>query len=418
MKISEYPKVEAVASTDVLLVDGENGTKTIEAGKLAKSTDSLAQGAAVSKDTPVGTDEVPVYDAAGRKKITFAKFLAGIQSGLNGVFAPKTHSHSAADVGAVPTTRKVNNKPLSADVTLNAGDVGALPAGGTAAAATKLAAQRTIQVDLGREDALSFDGTASITPGVKGILPAAHGGIGTAGEAHRMIFRGKNLGSAVTAAQKTAIQNGTFTDLFLGDYWEIGGVKWRIADFDYYLYCGGWDDDADIISKHHLVVVPDRSLYTHKMEATNITTNGYKGTLMRTSGLSQAKTTINAAFGTLVMNHEELLVYTCENGVPSDYEVAYCTVELMSETMVYGSFMEGIRNTNSVRKYDKQQFALFAVAPKFIVAADPTDPTNRDWYWLRDVVSATSFAYVISRGAPNYVSASGACGVRPYFLLG
>ena len=35
------------------------------------------------------------------------------------------HTHTAAQVGAVPTTRKVNGKALSADITLTAGDVGA-----------------------------------------------------------------------------------------------------------------------------------------------------------------------------------------------------------------------------------------------------------------------------------------------------
>ena len=39
---------------------------------------------------------------------------------------------TAAQIGAVPTTRKVNNKALSADVSLSAADVGALPiSGGT-----------------------------------------------------------------------------------------------------------------------------------------------------------------------------------------------------------------------------------------------------------------------------------------------
>ncbi len=53
-------------------------------------------------------------------------------------------------------------------------------------------------------------------------------------EAHSRIFRGKNLGTSVTAAQKAAIQDGTFKDLFLGDYWVIGGVNWRIVDMDYW----------------------------------------------------------------------------------------------------------------------------------------------------------------------------------------
>lgn len=39
---------------------------------------------------------------------------------------PSTWTPTAGDIGAVPTTRKINQKPLSADVALTAGDVGAL----------------------------------------------------------------------------------------------------------------------------------------------------------------------------------------------------------------------------------------------------------------------------------------------------
>lgn len=40
---------------------------------------------------------------------------------------PDTWTPTAAQVGAVPTSRKVNNKALSSDITLNASDVGAVP---------------------------------------------------------------------------------------------------------------------------------------------------------------------------------------------------------------------------------------------------------------------------------------------------
>ena len=43
--------------------------------------------------------------------------------------------------------------------------------------------------------------------------------------AHNAIYRGKNLGSAVTAAQWATIQAGTFKNLFIGDYWTINDVK-------------------------------------------------------------------------------------------------------------------------------------------------------------------------------------------------
>ena len=42
---------------------------------------------------------------------------------------PNKPSYSASDVGAVPTTRTVNGKNLSGNITLNASDVGALPIG-------------------------------------------------------------------------------------------------------------------------------------------------------------------------------------------------------------------------------------------------------------------------------------------------
>ncbi len=39
--------------------------------------------------------------------------------------------------------------------------------------------------------------------------------------AHNSYYRGKNLGTAITAAQIAAIRNGTFTDIYPGDYWNL-----------------------------------------------------------------------------------------------------------------------------------------------------------------------------------------------------
>ena len=93
---------------------------------------------------------------------------------------------------------------------------------------------------------------------------------------HRNVFRGKNLGTSVTAAQKAAIQNGTFDDLFIGDYWVINGVNWTIADMDYWYNCG---DTA--FTRHHLVIIPGGQLYSAKMNDTNTTEGGYFGSKMR-----------------------------------------------------------------------------------------------------------------------------------------
>ena len=58
------------------------------------------------------------------------------------------------------------------------------------------------------------------------------------GGAHNAIYRGKYLGTSVTTTQYAAISSGTFDDLYIGDYWTIGGVNYRIAAFDYYWNCG------------------------------------------------------------------------------------------------------------------------------------------------------------------------------------
>lgn len=48
--------------------------------------------------------------------------------------AAGNHTHTAANVGAVPTSRKVNGKALSSDITLSASDVGARPSSWTPSA--------------------------------------------------------------------------------------------------------------------------------------------------------------------------------------------------------------------------------------------------------------------------------------------
>jgi hypothetical protein len=228
---------------------------------------------------------------------------------------------------------------------------------------------------------------------------------------HRNVYRGKKLGSSVTAAQKTAIQNGTFDDLFIGDYWVISGVTWVIADMDYFYNCG---DTA--FTKHHLVIVPDRSLYDAQMNESDVTTGGYVGSKMYTENLETAKTTIKAAFGDMVLTHREYLTNAVTDGRPSACGWFDSTVELMNEIMVYGTYVFAPANNgdNIPKRFTvaKQQLALFALNPRAI------NNREKSWIWLRDVVSSTCFANVNGNGPANYYTASGSSGVRPYVTIG
>lgn len=226
--------------------------------------------------------------------------------------------------------------------------------------------------------------------------------------AHNAIYRGKSLGSSVTTAQYSAISAGTFDDMYIGDYWTIGGVNYRIAAFDYYLNCGDTS-----CTKHHVVLVPDTCLYNHVMNDTNITTGAYVGSKMYTEGLEQAKTTIKAAFSGHVLSKRIYLSNATANGKASAGAWCDSEVDLMCEHMVYGNGVfspvsDGTTVPNNYR-VEKSQLPLFQHEPSRIC--------NRASWWLRDVISASYFADVASGGSANYSYASRSTGVRPAFCI-
>lgn len=225
--------------------------------------------------------------------------------------------------------------------------------------------------------------------------------------AHNCIYRGKNLGTSVTAEQYAAISSGKFTDLYIGDYWVINGVTYRIAAFDYYYNCGDTN-----FTKHHVVIVPDTSLYKAQMNTSNVTTGGYTGSAMYKSNLAQAKTTIKAAFGSAhVLTKRELLTNAVNGNTPSGWAWFDSDVELMNEVQAYGSVAWGAHDGNGYNVASGDgQFPLFMF--------DRTKLHNREDYWLRDVASATTFSHVGSGGVAGSLNASGSLGVRPAFCIG
>lgn len=236
--------------------------------------------------------------------------------------------------------------------------------------------------------------------------------------AHNAIYRGKSLGSTVTTAQYAAIKAGTFDDLYIGDYWTIGGVNYRIAAFDYYLNSGDTS-----CTTHHVVIVPDTCLYNAQMHntssggyeggAANTTTGGYVGSDMYKSNLEQAKTTIKSAFSGHVLKHRIYLTNAVANGRASGGAWCDSEVDLMCEQMVYGSgiFSPVSDGSNVPANYrvEKSQLPLFQHEASRIC--------NRATWWLRDVITASAFARVYYHGNAYYTSASYSIGVRPAFCI-
>lgn len=324
MKITDYEKVQALAASNIFLLDGPNGTKTIAADALAKALIGLLS----SKDFIGGVNLSELTQI--NELVSGNKLLIGTADG---------------------------NKAIAA------------------------------------EDAL-FAMLDSFAPV----------------ELRRVIFRGKNLGTALTAVQKAAIKDGSFKGMFLGDYWSIGGRIWRIVDMNYWYNCG---DTA--FTSHHLVIMPDEALYNAQMNTTNITTGGYVGSEMYKTNMANAKTIVNAAFQGSVLTHREHLCNAVANGKQSGGAWFDSSIELPSEIMMYGHIHFGNAsdgNTiSNIYTNSKTQLALFMVCPRFI-----TDRSHVQW--LRDVVSSAYFALVGKYGNANCDGASGSYGVRPVFPVG
>ena len=225
---------------------------------------------------------------------------------------------------------------------------------------------------------------------------------------HNSYPRCKYLGTSITDAQNTAIKNRTYDDLFIGDYWTINGVNWRIVAIDYYFNAGDTNFD-----KGNIIVMPDTVLYNAQMNETNTTAGAYAGSLMRTQNLNNARTVAQNAFGSHLANHRILLANSVNSSGPDNWAWYDSDgVELPNEVQICGTRVWG----SALKGFDvatqKQQFPLFALAPQFV--------NIRQTYWLQDVSSysvSSYFARVSLDGLAGSYPASISLGVRPSVTL-
>ena len=228
-------------------------------------------------------------------------------------------------------------------------------------------------------------------------------------EMHRNIFRGEYLGSSINPIQRRAISDGTFNNLYIGDYWTINGINWRIVDIDYWY--------TTIKSTHHIVIMPDDYIGSSKMfESTpSDSSNGYFYSLVEEKMNSDVKSIVESAFGKsyiftppfrqLVKSVSKTAVVSTTSNNP------FC---IPNSNMIFGYDYRAVgreKVTSEIR-----QLSLFRLNPKFITYG-PGKPNGYD-YWLRDIYDvSTSFVYfysVTSSGLTTRTSDQN-IGMRPVF---
>ena len=228
----------------------------------------------------------------------------------------------------------------------------------------------------------------------------------------RFIYRGKNLGTEFTPEQRKAVQDGSFDDLFIGDYWEnpevispLGGmtVRWMIVDLDYIF---GVDMESGTpVMKHSIMIMPDQCIGNGNVD--RMSDLSYKSSPIRASLDNQTDDPekvhqqINTIFGVKNDGSPRLVQYAdhlpsevdSNNGITTKATYAACLVELPSTSMLFGSANAnyGTLSLGSPSKlsYGKQ-FSLFAVKPELIGGSNE--------YWLRDMVGKSGNKFYFAVG--------------------
>ena len=217
---------------------------------------------------------------------------------------------------------------------------------------------------------------------------------GLSPEMHRNIFRGECLGESITAEQLATIRDGSFKDLYVGDYWEKDGVKYRIADINYWRNVGY----PETVQKPHILIVPDTTLGSRQMIANNSTAGGYRNSSMKNARLNQIANSLPDAFKNILISHRMF----------SDGTWINASVDLMNEVMVHGTYI--CADNNNKQTSDTQQLSLFRLCPELKSIGQN--------YWLRNVAGSQTYTLISQYGDASTDAATSTYGIRPVFAIG
>ena len=299
---------------------------------------------------------------------------------------------------------------------------------------------------------------------------------------HNNIYRGKKLGeftvgtdtdgTLLSDAQLSAIRNGTFTDLYLGDYFEITdnvtefvyptsdsttGTRKMNGGNTFKLVFAGFDLDLGNgqteITQHHAVFVPDESLYNMQMMSTysgayianatgkytyNTTAKGYSGSDAVVSHKILTKASYDAGITSLNDPNATFIEHTVDGQTTNIWEANLNPIYRMavrlfgSSNLATFSYYQttatsnwGWRTSNGVDLLTETEVYgtrvwgnQYGTYNKYKLPIFKFNPRfqlcrHRASIWLQDVNSATTFSILGGAGVPHYNGASNSNGARP-----
>ena len=219
---------------------------------------------------------------------------------------------------------------------------------------------------------------------------------------HNSIVRGKNLGTAPTAAQMAAIRAGTFDDMWSGDYWQNGNNVFKIAEFNYYFSSGStWANESNnnpLRGTPHVTLISAGRLYDGNSEQLanwgSIPEGGYIATphneVIQTTGLK----IVQDIFGDEnILEHPRITSQAISNHTVTSTIKEMVKLDAIHACQFFGNHPDILDRD----MFAEKQFALAVLAPRLCY---------RNWGMkqLRNLHKTAGMVFGDGYGSPGQMS--------------
>ena len=223
---------------------------------------------------------------------------------------------------------------------------------------------------------------------------------------HNATYRGQSLGS-FNETFAGDIENGTFNNMWVGDYFVVNNHTYKIAGFNY-----EYGPEENIELGNHLIMLTD-ALSNQAMNSSNTTVGGFAGTELFKNYFPQIESQLQTDFGKHLLTFNSYLSTSIDgNGAPNNgqwYSLKAC---MCNSAMWWGS-PKYSNNANGV-KFNLGDEDTQLPIMKLHTAEQSS---GSKYVWLRDIDNSSGFAYAANDGSADWGNASNSNGVRAFFLI-
>jgi len=228
-------------------------------------------------------------------------------------------------------------------------------------------------------------------------------------QTHNATYRGQDLGP-FNETFADDIDNGTFNNMWVGDYFIVNNHTYKIAGFNY--KCGHEENTG---LANHLIMITD-VLGTHDMNSTDTTEGGFAGSSMFKDEIPVVEKQLATDFGEHLLKFKSYLSTSIDSsGAPNGGQWYELTANLCNSAMWWGSPSQYSNNQNGTKYNIGDETEQL---PIMKLHTDEQKSDDNDYYaWLRDIYNSNEFVIANSDGSAQLGDASFIGGVRAFFLI-